>query len=168
MNHAGIARIGKDYADKEILYEMKYGVVDTSNCDNILRVSPHHNGALEQHGRVSAMLKKEAGLGYYDGPYKSVPFVGCRVLPLNVVVRANFVYFFIIKTQNAVNTQSPRLTKSVRTPHQPVRTLRTRPSLSPLRIPLQPTRLLQILPPQARSLRTRPLLWLLRMPPQAT
>ena len=60
MNHAGIAKIGKDYADKEILYEMKYGVVDTSNCDNILRVSPHHNGAVEQHGQVSAMLKKEA------------------------------------------------------------------------------------------------------------
>ena len=87
MNHAGIAKIGKDYSDKEILYEMKNGVVDTSDCDNILRVSPHHNGAMEQHEQVSAMLKKEAGLGYYDGPYKSVPFVGCRVLPLNVVVQ---------------------------------------------------------------------------------
>ena len=46
MNHAGIAKVGKDYSDKEILYEMKNGVVDTSECDNILRVSPHHNGAI--------------------------------------------------------------------------------------------------------------------------
>ena len=66
---------------------MKCGVVDTSDCDNILRVSPHHNGAIQEHEQVSAMLKKEAKLGYYDGPYRSVPFVGCRVLPLNVVIQ---------------------------------------------------------------------------------
>ena len=87
MNHAGIARVGKDYGDKEILYEMKNGIVDTSECDNILRVSPHHNGAIHEHKQVSAMLKKEAELGYYDGPYRAVPFVGCRVLPLNVVIQ---------------------------------------------------------------------------------
>ena len=85
MNHKDIARVGKYYDDKEILYEMKCGVVDTSDCDNILRVSPHHNGAIQEHEQVSAMLKKEAALGYYDRPYRSVPFVGCGVLPLNVV-----------------------------------------------------------------------------------
>ena len=52
MNHAGIAKVGKDYGDKEILYEMKNGVVDTSECDNVLRVPPHHNGAIEQHEQV--------------------------------------------------------------------------------------------------------------------
>ena len=87
MNHAGIARVGKDYSDKEILYEMKHGIVDTSACDNILRVSPHHNGAIHEHKQVSVMLKKEAELGHYDGPYRAVPFVGCQVLPLNVVTQ---------------------------------------------------------------------------------
>ena len=33
MNHEGIARVGKHYSDKEILYEMKTGIVDTSECD---------------------------------------------------------------------------------------------------------------------------------------
>ena len=87
MNHEGIARVGKHYGDKEILYEMKNCIVDTSECDNILPVSPHHNGAMEHHEQVSAMLKKEAKLGYYDGPYRSVTFVRCRVLPLNVVIQ---------------------------------------------------------------------------------
>ena len=87
MNHAGIARVGRNCGDKEILCEMKNSIVDTSECDNILRVSPHHNGAVQEHKQVSAMLKKEAELGYYDGPYRSVPFIGCRVLPLNVVIQ---------------------------------------------------------------------------------
>lgn len=53
MNHPRIQEISRDFKDKQILYEAKHGVKDTSSCSNSVRISSHHSGAIEFHEKVS-------------------------------------------------------------------------------------------------------------------
>ena len=66
--HPNIAERARNFKDKEILYEWKHGVRDTSTCSNSVRVSSNHSGVYEHQKQVTEMLNKEKD--YYDGPYK--------------------------------------------------------------------------------------------------
>ena len=50
--HVNIAERAKNFKDKEILYEWKHGVRDTSKCSNAVRVSSHHGGVYEHQKQV--------------------------------------------------------------------------------------------------------------------
>ena len=64
--HENIAERAKNFKDKEILYEWRHGVRDTSKCSNAVRVSSHHGGVYEHQKQVTEMLSKEKD--YCDGP----------------------------------------------------------------------------------------------------
>ena len=83
INHARIREISKDFSDKEILYEPEHGSKDTSTCTSSVRISSHHSGATEFHERSRKCSTPTQKKGYYDGPYKAMPFVGGRALPIH-------------------------------------------------------------------------------------
>ena len=50
--HTNIAERATNFKDKEILYEWKHGVRDTSTCSNSVRVSSHHGGVYKHQKQV--------------------------------------------------------------------------------------------------------------------